>query len=147
MNDCWVELCGAAAARSDMLFGRHRDTNPDRALAAFGKRELFAPVLQNNIFIAMCNRVGGEGGMQFSGESVVVAPDGSVVAQANDDEQTLLADIDLGQVAVEREKRPYLRLRRPECFQPERGLSVAGDRHGIVDEQEFEVDAAVGCTS
>lgn len=42
----------------------------------------------------MCNRVGLEGEMDFCGESIVVDPNGDVVAKADDTEQILYADID-----------------------------------------------------
>jgi len=78
--------------------------------------ELRAAAMQNGVYIAMCNRVGREGDVVFCGESMVVDPDGNVIAKANELETLLTADIDLAQVAVARRKRPYLPLRRPELY-------------------------------
>lgn len=78
--------------------------------------ELRIPAIQNGVFIAMCNRVGQEHAMDFCGESLVVGPDGNVIAKVDDTEQILIADIDYAQIAVEREKRPYLQLRRPDAY-------------------------------
>src|SRR5262245_3566041 len=43
--------------------------------------EMQTAAFQNGYFIALCNRVGDEGEMSFSGESFVCAPDGRVVAR------------------------------------------------------------------
>jgi predicted amidohydrolase len=79
--------------------------------------ELRIAALQNNVFIAMCNRVGVEDDMHFCGESIVVNPNGDVIAKADDTEQILYADIDLGAVQKSREERPYLKLRRPQFYE------------------------------
>ena len=71
---------------------------------------------ENNVFIAMCNRVGIEGEMEFTGESLVVDPDGNVLAKADDRDQILYAEIDLGLIEKSRRERPFLKLRRPETY-------------------------------
>jgi predicted amidohydrolase len=78
--------------------------------------ELRVPAMQNGVFIAMCNRTGLEGEMDFSGESIVVNPNGDVVTKANDQAQILYADIDLSETKEARENRPYLPLRRPDAY-------------------------------
>jgi len=64
--------------------------------------ELRIPAMQNNVFIAMCNRVGKEADMDFCGESLVIAPDGSVIAKADDTEQILYVDIDFSMIDISR---------------------------------------------
>lgn len=78
--------------------------------------EMRVSAMQNGVFIAMCNRVGREGGVTFCGESIVVNPFGDVVAKAGDGEELLLADLDFGEVEAAREARPYLSLRAPEFY-------------------------------
>lgn len=78
--------------------------------------ELRIQAMQNSIFIAMCNRVGKEADMDFCGESLVIAPDGSVITKADDSEQILYADIDFSMIDISRKQRPYLSLRRPELY-------------------------------
>jgi Predicted amidohydrolase len=78
--------------------------------------ELRIPAMQNNIFIAMCNRVGIEGEMDFAGQSIVVDPNGDVVVKADEKEQIVYADIDLTMVQECREQRPYINLRRPQVY-------------------------------
>ena len=78
--------------------------------------ELRVPAMQNGVFIAMCNRVGIEEQMDFCGESIVVGPDGDVIAKAGNGEMILYADLDLDRVEESRRARPYLALRRPEHY-------------------------------
>ncbi len=75
--------------------------------------EVRIPAMQNGVFIAMCNRVGLEGEMHFCGESIVIDPNGDIVAKADDTEQILYADIDFGMIVEVRKNRPFLELRRP----------------------------------
>lgn len=72
--------------------------------------------MQNQVAIVMCNRVGKEGDVTFAGQSVVVDPYGNVVSKADDQEQLIIADIDLTQTAAARKQRPFLELRRPEWY-------------------------------
>ena len=78
--------------------------------------ELRIPAMQNNLFIAMCNRVGLEGEMDFAGQSIVVNPNGDVIIKADDKEQIVYADIDITDVLDSRDERPYLSLRRPQVY-------------------------------
>jgi predicted amidohydrolase len=78
--------------------------------------ELRVPAMQNGVFIAMCNRVGLEGEMDFAGESIIVDPNGDVMSKADDKEQILYADLDLTKIDQARKQRPYLLLRRPETY-------------------------------
>jgi len=78
--------------------------------------ELRVAAMQNAVYIACCNRVGVEDDMEFYGESVVIDPDGNIVAKAGETEQLLSADIDLSLVDVARKNRPYLELLRPAAY-------------------------------
>ncbi len=78
--------------------------------------ELRVQAFQNSVAIAMCNRVGCEGQMDFSGESIVVDANGDVIAKAEDQEQILYADIDLSDSLKIRQGRPYMSLRRKEWY-------------------------------
>lgn len=62
--------------------------------------------MQNQVAIVMCSRVGKEGDVTFAGQSVVVDPYGNVVSKADDQEQLIIADIDLTQTAAARKQRP-----------------------------------------
>ncbi|VEP15830.1 N-carbamoyl-D-amino acid hydrolase [Hyella patelloides LEGE 07179] len=78
--------------------------------------ELRIPAMQNGIFIAMCNRVEREDQMNFCGESIVVDPNGDVLAKADNTEQILTTDLNMELVNKSRKNRPYLSLRRPQLY-------------------------------
>lgn len=78
--------------------------------------ELRVQAFQNSVILAMCNRVGTEDNMCFSGESIVVDAKGEVLAKADDTEQILCVDIDMQQVKKIRNAKPYTQLRRPELY-------------------------------
>jgi predicted amidohydrolase len=80
----------------------------------FFEWELRVAAMQNGVFIALCNRVGLERDMHFCGKSLVVDPNGELVAKADESEQVLYAEVNLDLIAASREARPYLKLRRPE---------------------------------
>jgi predicted amidohydrolase len=61
-------------------------------------------------FFLYCNRVGYEDGANFWGGSMVIGPNGDVIAQQEDaDEALVLATLDLGEVRRERLANPLLR--------------------------------------
>lgn len=78
--------------------------------------EIRVQAMQNQVFVAMCNRVGTEGEMTFSGESLVVAPNGSLICKVDDTEQILSCEIDLEEAAKLRKKVPYIATRRKEWY-------------------------------
>lgn len=78
--------------------------------------ELRVQAFKNSVAIAMCNRVGTESEMDFSGESIVVGANGEVIAKASDKEEILYADIDMKRSAEIRNSRPYTQLRRTEFY-------------------------------
>ena len=61
------------------------------------------------IYVAVCNRVGVEGGVTFAGESLVVGPDAQVLARAGVEPQRL--DVAFALDEVTRARRPYAHLR------------------------------------
>ena len=78
--------------------------------------EMRVQAYQNMTFIAMCNRVGREGDMDFAGESLVIDPTGNVLVKAGDQEGLVTCELDLSQARKEKEKRPFLQLRRSELY-------------------------------
>ena len=78
--------------------------------------EIRVQAMQNQVFIAMCNRVGKEGDMDFAGESLVVHPSGDVICKADDKERLVCCEIDLAESNAWRAKKPYIPTRRPECY-------------------------------
>ena len=78
--------------------------------------EIKIQAFQNSVNVAMCNRVGLEGSMDFSGESIVADYNGNTVALAGDGETLLFAEVDLPAASATREHKPYTSLRRPELY-------------------------------
>ena len=78
--------------------------------------EIKIQAFQNSVNIAMCNRVGKEGDVEFSGESIVSDYLGKTVGIAGRDEELLITDIDLSGATIIRKKKPYTSLRRPEMY-------------------------------
>ena len=65
----------------------------------------------------MANRVGVEGVMDFSGETVLAGPDGNAVFVGDDSECLLVGEAEFEVAAALREEKQYLALRRAEVFE------------------------------
>ena len=79
--------------------------------------EMRVAAFQNGYFVALCNRVGREQGMQFSGGSFVCAPQGTVLARAGSGEDEILhATVDLAEAEGSHARCLFLRDRRPELY-------------------------------
>ena len=79
--------------------------------------ELQVAAFQNGYYTALCNRVGEEDCLTFSGESFVCAPDGRVIARAPAMADTILyADVDLESTRTSHARRLFLRDRRPDLY-------------------------------
>ncbi len=79
--------------------------------------EMQVAAFQNGYYTALCNRVGKEECLTFSGESFVCAPDGRVIARAPAGEDAILyADLDLAQAGRSHARRLFLRDRRPDLY-------------------------------
>ena len=80
--------------------------------------EMRVQAFQNTCYVALCNRSGKEpnDGPVFAGESLVAAPDGTLVGKAGAEESLFVADIDLGRVAKIRSERTWLDERRPDLY-------------------------------
>ena len=79
--------------------------------------EVRVQAFQNSVNIAMCNRVGKEDKMVFSGESVVCNYDGDIISVAGLDEILLISEVDLSAAFEQRKKKPYTSLRRPDLYE------------------------------
>lgn len=71
-----------------------------------------ARAIENGMFVAGLGRCGGV----YCGMSLLAAPDGSIVREAGDGEELLVATIDLAEAEETRAKMPSLRHRRPELY-------------------------------
>jgi len=73
--------------------------------------------IANGVFVAAPNRVGIEGQLEFWGSSFVADPNGNVLARAAQDaEETLIVECNLGQIDAVRTHWPFLRDRRIDAY-------------------------------
>lgn len=78
--------------------------------------EIRVQSFQNSVPIVMCNRVGNEGNIVFSGQSIWTDANGNIIKKLNSSEILEITDIDISKTSVIRESRPYTQLRRPEMY-------------------------------
>jgi len=79
--------------------------------------------IENELFVAACNRVGVEGDTVFPGRSFIVDPLGCLLAEGDDREQLLVAEIDLHHVQTARRYLPVYEDRRPDVYVSEVEIS------------------------
>ena len=79
--------------------------------------EVRTAAFQNGYFVALCNRVGPEERLTFSGESFVVDPEGQVIARGKSlEEDLVITDVDLARCADSTARRLFWQDRRPELY-------------------------------
>ena len=83
---------------------------------ALFEAEIRTQAYQNGVFIAMCNRVGRDGEMDFSGESLVTDSDGNLLLMADDQEKILYCQVHPELSKHIRGSRPYTSLRRKDLY-------------------------------
>ncbi|MDD6551499.1 MAG: hypothetical protein PUF16_06930 [Lachnospiraceae bacterium] len=99
-----IRACALAGAELILIPTANLTTEP---LDVF-RAEIIAEAYQNNVFIAMANRVGDENGLVFAGDSLVVDPNGKILAEGSTEEDLILCDIDTGEALRSRQTRPYI---------------------------------------
>lgn len=126
---CWDQWFPEAArltamAGAQMLFyptaiGWHREELPEvrREQADAWETIQRSHAIANGVFVCVVNRVGVEDGLEFWGGSFIVDPFGKVIARAGShDEETLLAECELGKIEETRRNWPFLRDRRIDAY-------------------------------
>jgi len=77
---------------------------------------LQARAIENQLFIAACNRVGESKGERFFGHSAIYDPWGRLVIEASDTEALLTVSVDMALVEKVRQTIPIFADRRPELY-------------------------------
>ena len=85
--------------------------------AAHWRTLLRARAIENQMFVAACNRVGESKGEHFGGGSALIDPWGEAVLEAGDRPALLTAEIDLSQVDEVRRRIPVFEDRRPDVYE------------------------------
>src|SRR5213594_4222449 len=76
-----------------------------------------AHAIANGVYVAVVNRVGHEGQLNFWGQSFVADPFGRIIAKASSDkEEILIVDCDMDQIDETRQNWPFLRDRRIDYY-------------------------------
>lgn len=77
---------------------------------------LIARAIENQCFVIACNRSGDDPNNRFAGHSMVIDPWGEVLAEAGEEEEILLAEIDLDRVKEIRKQIPIFEDRKAEFY-------------------------------
>ena len=77
------------------------------------KSLLVARAIENQAYVAGCNRVGVHGDLNYVGDSMIVDPQGEVLGHAAGGESIVHAEINSSVVAATRARFPFMRDRRP----------------------------------
>jgi predicted amidohydrolase len=80
------------------------------------KTLLRARAIENQAFVAGVNRVGDGDGLHYAGDSAAIAPLGETLAEGDDKERVLIADIEPEKGAKLRARFPALEDRRSEAY-------------------------------
>ncbi|NIR45602.1 MAG: carbon-nitrogen hydrolase family protein [Gemmatimonadetes bacterium] len=89
----------------------------EQAFRDIWELEIRAAAVANQIFVAVANRAGQDGELQFFGASFVAGPGGEVVARADGDgEQLLVAPVDRDRIEEVRRHVPFLRDLRYDLY-------------------------------
>jgi predicted amidohydrolase len=75
-----------------------------------------ARAAENELIVAACNRVGGDGDVVFPGRSIVVDPWGNTLIEGDDQERLLVARADMREIDKVRRYLPVYKDRRSAAY-------------------------------
>ena len=70
---------------------------------------LIARAIENQAFVVACNRTGNDPHLPYAGGSMIISPDGTILAEADDAPAVISADLDRGELERWRAKFPAIR--------------------------------------
>ncbi|CAG1006847.1 beta-ureidopropionase [Burkholderiales bacterium] len=78
---------------------------------------LRARAFENGVFVVAANKVGSEGVRRHLGKSMIVSPEGRILASAGTTgEELVVQAIDLDEASIPRKRMPWWRDRRPDLY-------------------------------
>lgn len=77
---------------------------------------LRARAIENQMFVVACNRCGSTGKEVFAGNSMIIAPDGTILCRAGEGEEIISAEIDVSLVRRARAEIPVFQDRVPDLY-------------------------------
>jgi predicted amidohydrolase len=75
-----------------------------------------ARAVENELFVAACNRVGDNGQVKFPGCSCIVDPWGNALAEGDDQERLLIAQLNMREIRKARRYLTVYKDRRPDAY-------------------------------
>jgi predicted amidohydrolase len=103
----------AALSGADLLICPSNNMHP---YGEFHRVFATARAMENNLFVAYCNRIGSELDLEFCGGSGVVDPFGRWLVEAREDDGLFVAELDLGLRSKLSPSMIYHRHRRPGLY-------------------------------
>jgi predicted amidohydrolase len=88
-------------------------------LVGFAQQAVPVHALTNRVFVVTCNRIGSEGNLHFTGNSLIAGPDGVVLRRAPTAEAevgTATVDLELARNKLITPRNHIFRDRRPEAY-------------------------------
>ncbi|MGV3096625.1 MULTISPECIES: carbon-nitrogen family hydrolase [Staphylococcus] len=80
------------------------------------KALLQARAIENDIFIIACNGTGNDGNTDYAGHSMIINPNGEILAELGNEEDTIAHNIDLKEVDIQRETIPVFKNLKPNLY-------------------------------
>ena len=77
---------------------------------------LQARAIENDMFVIACNGTGNDGNTDYAGHSMIINPNGDILAELGQDEDTIAFNIDLNEVDVQRENIPVFKNLKPNLY-------------------------------
>lgn len=75
-----------------------------------------ARAIENETYIVACNSCGNDENTEYAGHSLVIAPNGDVISEANNQETILSVKIDSNKVNEMRNQIPVFKNRRTDLY-------------------------------
>lgn len=77
---------------------------------------LQARAIENDMFIIACNGTGNDGNTDYAGHSMVINPNGEILAELGQEEESIVVDIDIDEVEQQRNNIPVFKNLRLELY-------------------------------
>lgn len=77
---------------------------------------LRARAIENQLFVVACNACGIVGKLDIFGMSMIIDPKGEVLAESGDNEENIIAELDMQAMIDWRKQVPCFNDRKPECY-------------------------------
>ncbi|WP_110111644.1 carbon-nitrogen family hydrolase [Bacillus sp. CGMCC 1.16541] len=84
---------------------------------AHWKALLISRAIENQCYVVACNRAGSDPNNTFAGHSLIIDPWGEIIAEAGQDEETIIGTLDAKKVRDVRNQIPVFLDRRTEFYQ------------------------------